>query len=281
MLFCLGFSNALAQFTSSIQGVVTDGAGRLFQKRRFAYNGQRSWPLRGHLERRALSRAEPGTGHLSRGGGDEGIRARGTASVPLGISETLRADFTLKIGELVDQVTVTGEIAQVETERGRISARIEPVKLKELPMNGRNLFSLLAFPNRVSSAGTLGDVSRVFLRAGRLVLRRDLAATYANGQRRESNTFSLDGSNTNSPYSNGSNITPNADSIEEVRVVSNNFSAVDGRGSAARIQVISKAGSNSFHGGVSEYFQNNTLSSRNVFETNGVSVFRRTSSGTT
>jgi hypothetical protein len=62
-------------------------------------------------------------------------------------------------------------------------------------------------------------------------------------------------------------------------VVSNNFSAVDGRGSAARIQVISKAGSNSFHGGVSEYFQNNTLSSRNVFETNGVSVFRRNQFG--
>src|SRR4029450_4814489 len=67
--------------------------------------------------------------------------------------------------------------------------------------------------------------------------------------------------------------------IEEIRVVSNNFSAADGRGAGARIQVISKVGTNSVHGGVSHYFQNNTLASRNVFETNGVSVFRRNQFG--
>jgi hypothetical protein len=74
----------------------------------------------------------------------------------LGISETVRADFVLKIGDLVDQVTVTDQIAAVETEAGRISARIEPVKLKELPMNGRNLFSLLAFQPGVTGRGLAG-----------------------------------------------------------------------------------------------------------------------------
>ncbi|MCU1325636.1 MAG: Cna domain protein, partial [Bryobacterales bacterium] len=67
--------------------------------------------------------------------------------------------------------------------------------------------------------------------------------------------------------------------IEEVRVVSNNFSATEGRSSGARIQMISKSGTNAVHGGVSHYFQNNTLASRNVFESKGVSVFRRNQFG--
>src|SRR5262249_42684909 len=182
-------------------------------------------------------------------------------------------------GDVVDQVTVSEQIAQVETEAGRISARIEPVKLKELPMNGRNLFSLLAFQPGVVGWGLSGTFRGSSSAQADSFSGETSPQTYANGQRREANTFSLDDNNTNSPYSNGSNITPNADSIEEVRVVSNNFSAAEGRSVGARIQVISKAGTNTFHGGVSHYFHNNTLSSRNVFETNGVSVFRRNQFG--
>ena len=62
-------------------------------------------------------------------------------------------------------------------------------------------------------------------------------------------------------------------------MVSNNFSATEGRSTGARVQMISKAGSNTLHGGTSYYFQNNTLSSRTVFETNGVPVFRRNQFG--
>jgi hypothetical protein len=281
VLSCFGLSSALAQFTSSIQGVVTDAAGAAVPEAVVRVTNVASG-----VGRAAVTSNEGLYRVLNLGPGTyrvevamKGFAPAERPTVPLGISETLRADFTLKIGEVVDQVTVTGEIAQVETEEGRISARIEPVKLKELPMNGRNLFSLLAFQPGVIGRGLSGTFRGASSAQADSFSGETSPQTYANGQRRESNTFSLDGSNTNSPYSNGSNITPNADSIEEVRVVSNNFSAVDGRGSAARIQVISKAGSNSFHGGVSEYFQNNTLSSRNVFETNGVSVFRRNQFG--
>src|SRR5690606_7269487 len=101
----------------------------------------------------------------------------------------------------------------------------------------------------------------------------------AGGQDRSSNTFTLDDNITNSPYSNGTNLTPNADSVEEVRVTANNFSAEDGRGAAARVQIISKSGSNELHGGLSYFFQNNTLSARNVFESGKVPVFRRNQFG--
>src|SRR4029453_7679114 len=91
---------------------------------------------------------------------------------------------------------------------------------------------------------------------------------YASGQRTEANSFTVDDSSVNSAARGGiTNLTPNADSVEEVRVVANNFSAVDGRNSGAQIQVITKGGTNDFHGSASHYFRNNTLSARNVFET--------------
>jgi len=281
VLFCLSLSSAMAQFTSAIQGVVTDASGSAVPEAIVHVTnvasgvGRQATTSNDGLYR--VINLGPGTYRVNVA--VPGFAPAERPIVPLGISETLRADFVLKVGELVDQVTVTEQITQVSTEEGRISARIEPIKLTELPMNGRNLFSLLAFQPGVIGRGLSGTFRGSSSAQADSFSGETSPQTYANGQRRESNIFSIDGSNTNSPYSNGSNLTPNADSVEEVRVVSNNFSAVDGRGSAARIQVISKAGNNTFHGGVSEYFQNNTLASRNVFETNGVSVFRRNQFG--
>ena len=281
VLCCLSLSSAMAQFTSAIQGVVTDASGAAVPEAVVYVTNVATG-----VAREAITSTEglyrvpnlgPGTYRV-----EVAVKGFGPAerpSVPLGISETLRADFLLKVGGLVDQVTVSEQITQVATEEGRISARIEPVKLKELPMNGRNVFSLLAFQPGVTGRGLSGTFRGASSAQADSFSGETSPQTNANGQRRETNTFTLDDSNINSPFSNGSNLTPNADSIEEIRVVSNNFSATDGRGAGARIQVISKVGTNALHGGVSEYFQNNTLASRNVFETNGVSVFRRNQFG--
>src|SRR6266446_2341283 len=266
VLFCLSLSSAMAQFTSAIQGVVTDASGSAVPEAIVHVTnvasgvGRQATTSNDGLYR--VINLGPGTYRVNVA--VPGFAPAERPSVPLGISETLRADFVLKVGELVDQVTVSEQIAQVATEEGRISARIEPVKLKELPMNGRNVFSLLAFQPGVTGRGLSGTFRGASSAQADSFSGETSPQTYANGQRRESNTFSLDGSNTNSPYSNGSNLTPNADSVEEVRVVSNNFSASEGRSAGARIQMISKAGTNAFHGGTGYYFTNNTLASRNV-----------------
>jgi hypothetical protein len=281
LLFCITLSTAMAQYNSSIQGVVTDPSGAAVPEAVVHVTDVASGVVReASTSNEGLYRVP----NLGPGAYRVEVAAKGFGpaerpDVALGISQTVRADFVLKIGGLIDQVTVTGEVSQVETEAGRISARIEPVKLKELPMNGRNVFSLLAFQPGVTGRGLAGTFRGTSSAQADSFSGETSPQTNANGQRREANTFSLDDANTNSPFSNGSNITPSADSIEEIRVVSNNFSAVDGRGAGARIQVISKMGSNSFRGGLSEYFQNNTLASRNVFETNGLSVFRRNQFG--
>jgi hypothetical protein len=91
---------------------------------------------------------------------------------------------------------------------------------------------------------------------------------YASGQESTANSFTIDDTSVNSvAYGGAVNTVPNSESIEEIRVVSNNFSAEEGRNPGARIQVIAKHSTNSFHGTLSYYNQNGALSARNVFAT--------------
>ena len=157
-LFCFCASSAMAQFTSAIQGVVTDASGAVIPAAVVHVTNVDSGVAReARTSNEGLYRVinlGPGTYRVK-----VAVKGFGPAerpSVPLGISETLRADFVLKVGDVVDQVTVADQITQVATEEGRISARIEPIKLKELPLNGRNPFSLLAFQPGVTGRGLSG-----------------------------------------------------------------------------------------------------------------------------
>jgi hypothetical protein len=272
---------ASAQFNSSIQGVVTDASSAIVPGATVTVTNTATGVARqATTSDDGLYRVTNlGSGSYRVSVEFEGFRTAERPSVVLGITETVRADFALEVGSLVDQVTVNESIAQVETESGRISGRIESIKLTELPMNGKNLFSLLAFQPGVTGRGLSGTFRGAQSAPADSFSGETSPSINAGGQDRSSNTFTLDDNITNSPYTNGTNLTPNADSVEEVRVTANNFSAEDGRGAAARVQIISKSGGNELHGGLSYFFQNNTLSARNVFESGSVPVFRRNQFG--
>src|SRR4051794_10142116 len=146
MLFLFSLSSAMAQFTSAIQGVVTDPSGAAIAEAVIHVTNVASGVAReATTSNDGLYRVTNlGAGTYRVNVAVKGFGPAERPDVPLGITQTLRVDFALKIGDVVDQVTVNDQVTQVATEEGRISARIEPVKLKELPMNGRNLFSLLA-----------------------------------------------------------------------------------------------------------------------------------------
>ena len=136
-----------------------------------------------------------------------------------------------------------------------------------MPLSGRNLYNLIALQPGVTGKGVSASISGgggaddSF--AGESAPRMN-----ASGQRDEANNYTVDDTSTNGVARGGiTNLTPNTESVEEVRVVSNNFSAVDGRSPGAQIQVITKAGTNQFRGSGSYYFQGDQLTAKNVFET--------------
>jgi hypothetical protein len=81
------------------------------------------------------------------------IRTAEKKNIPVGIGETVSINFALEVGAISERITVGAAVAQVETEQGRISGRIDTQQLKELPLNGRNLYSLIALQPRVTGRG--------------------------------------------------------------------------------------------------------------------------------
>ncbi len=193
-------------------------------------------------------------------------------AVTVGISEVVRLDVTLEVSGVQESVTVTTSAPVVETEQGRVSGRVDRLQLQEMPLSGRNLYNLIALQPGVTGKGVSASISGGG-GADDSFAGESAPRINASGQRDEANSYTVDDTSTNGVARGGiTNLTPNTESVEEVRVVSNNFSAVDGRSPGAQVQVITKAGTNQFRGSGSYYYQSDALTAKNVFEAVGAEV---------
>ena len=267
-----------AQYSSSIQGIVSDRSGAVIPGASVTVVNEatgvaRSITTTGDGFFRVV---DLGPGKYDVAVNRSGFQTSEQKGVLLAGSETVRVNVTLELGSVSEKISVEAQVPQVETEQGRISGNITAQELRELPLNGRNLYNVLALEPGVSGRG----LASTFGAGGGGTNNDSFAAEnqpemYASGQRVESNSYMIDDMSVNSLARGGvANLTPNPDSVAEVRVVANNFSAVNGRGSGGQVEMISKSGTNSLHGGASEFFQNNSLADRNEFESS-VPVFRR------
>jgi hypothetical protein len=170
-------------------------------------------------------------------------------------------NITLSVGQVTESVTVTGnEIPAIDTESGVIGGTVTSQQIQALPSFGRDVFQLVqlapgAFgdasrnPNGDSSAqpgnagpGGSGGGTGVFATENR-------PQVTINGGRQDSNNVTLDGINiTSVSWGSAAIITPNEDSVKEVRVVTNEYDAESGRFAGGQIQVISQSGTNQYHG---------------------------------
>lgn len=260
---------ALAQFSGAIQGTITDSQKALVANAIVTVTHTASG-----VTRESITSSDGVFRVLSLGPGayrvqvvKPGFLTAQRESVAVGISETVRLDVTLDVSGVEESVTVTTNDAVVETEQGRVSGRVDRLQLQEMPLSGRNLYNLIALQPGVTGKGVSASISGGG-GADDSFAGESAPRINASGQRDEANSYTVDDTSTNGVARGGiTNLTPNTESVEEVRVVSNNFSAVDGRSTGAQVQVITKAGTNQFRGSGSYYFQNDKLSARNVFET--------------
>jgi hypothetical protein len=256
-----------AQFSSAIQGTVTDTTSAAVPAAKVTLKNVDTGILRETLTSTEgfylISSLGPGTYTLTVE--KPGFASAERSSVVLGISQTSKLDVALSVGAVSERVDVAATIGLLETEQGRVSGQITETHIKELPINGRNVLNLIAIQpgivGRGLSAGLYsGGGSDSF--SG-----ETQPSVFANGQRFEGNNYTLDDTNTNGEARNGvTNIVPNSEAVEEVRITANNFSAVDGRNPGAQVQMLTKAGTNQFHGVGAYYFVNDRLASRGIFD---------------
>ena len=268
LLLLLAPRPASAQFSGVIQGTITDG-----QKAVVVDAVVMVTNIQSGVTRESVTTSDGVFRILSLGPGayrveviKPGFLNALRESVNVGISDTVRLDFTLEVSGVQESVTVTTTAPLVETEQGRVSGRVDRLQLQEMPLSGRNLYNLIALQPGVTGKGVSASISGGG-GADDSFAGESAPRINASGQRDEANNYTVDQTSTNGVARGGiTNLTPNTESVEEVRVVSNNFSAVDGRSPGAQIQVITKAGTNQFRGSGSYYYQGDQLSAKNVFE---------------
>ena len=259
---------AHAQFSGVIQGTITDS-----QKAVVADAVVMVTNLQSGVTRESVTTSDGVFRVLSLGPGTYRVEAVKPGfltalreSIAVAVSETVRVDFTLEVSGLKESVTVTTQAPLVETEQGRVSGRVDRTQLQEMPLSGRNLYNLIALQPGVTGKGVSASISGGG-GADDSFAGESAPRINASGQRDEANNYTVDQTSTNGVARGGiTNLTPNTESVEEVRVVSNNFSAVDGRSPGAQVQVITKSGTNQFRGSGSYYFQGDQLTAKNVFE---------------
>ena len=193
----------------------------------------------------------------------QGFKKTVNSGLELHVNENLVANLTLEVGAMSDTVTVTADSVQVETRSGDVSSLIAEKQVTELPLDGRNYAALVTMVPGVSPA--LGGNFAV--RGTGLDSHIDMSV---NGNQSNANLWTVDGVNNMDVGSNGTLLVfPSIDSIAEFRVERNSFSAEFGQAQGAVINLITKGGTNRFHGTGFEFLRNDALNATDFFLNTG------------
>ncbi|HTP34123.1 MAG TPA: TonB-dependent receptor [Candidatus Acidoferrales bacterium] len=176
--------------------------------------------------------------------------------VEINVGAAITVDFSLPTGQVSEQVQVTAETSALQTEGSNTGGVMENRQLVDLPINGRDYarFSLL-MPGAIARSNYIADLA-------------------FNGLHTVHNQFAIDGvdaTRVDQPYmSNGYErgarlLTGSLDTIAEFRVQTSNYQAQYGRSAGTNINIVSKSGTNNFHGTLFEFFRNSELDAKNFF----------------
>jgi hypothetical protein len=176
-------------------------------------------------------------------------------------------DASLQVGGATDTVSVSDETLHVETIGTQLGQVITGGEMTAVPLLGRSFTDLLSLQPGVAPAtsitsSTVQDVGATTLSPSGTL---NPGTISVNGQREFANYFSVNGSDVEEDVNAGTAIIPNLDAIAEFRIVTSNFDAEYGEFSGGQISVITKSGSNRFHGGAFNFLRNTDLDARNYF----------------
>jgi hypothetical protein len=266
-----------AQFSSGIEGTVTDPSGALVPNATVVIKNLATGVSQSHETSTAgyyrFTLLPASVYELTATA--SGFKTTVQENIRLDIASVRTVNITLELGTATTEVTVTAAPPPVESSQGRVSGLIEQSKVEDLPLVGRNFFTLVVLTPGVTGLPSGGGQSYAQA-TGDIFTTEYGVALNANGQRGMSNNFAVDSGSTNNVAHGGlTNFSPNADSVQEVRVSTNNFSAESGRNSSVNVNTVTKQGTNVFHGTVSWFHTDNALQSRNIFQLPTGPVFRR------
>src|SRR5208282_1509463 len=210
----------------------------------------------------------------------EGFKTAVEAAFKLDINQVVRVDFTLVVGSVHEQVIVTAAEPQVESETSSIGQVIDESRVHQLPLNGRNFMTLAYLSPGVNigpaSTGSTGNVQQGNIPEDE----RGNGSIQVNGLWATNNNYLLNGFDNNEQQIGFELIEPPIDAIQEFKVQTNNFGADIGKGGAV-VNVVTKSGTNRFHGSAFEFLRNSSMDAKNFFDASDAPIppFKRNEFG--
>jgi len=180
-----------------------------------------------------------------------------------------RLDFTLALAG-PDLVSVDVTTARLQVEAADSGSTLDRSRIERLPLNRRGFLQLALL-----TPGAMPPVQDSELSS------RGSFATHVNGGREEFNNFLLDGVDNNDLYTNRYVLEPSVDTIQEFKITAGSYSAEYGRSAGAQVNVITRGGSNEWHGLAYEYFRNRALDAANYFDGGTTNKYARNQFGGT
>jgi hypothetical protein len=200
-----------------------------------------------------------------------GFKTTRRADIILQVNDALVIDVTLQVGQKTETVEVQSNALHVETSNTQMGEVIEGKTMTAVPLVTRSYTDLLALqPGVVSqTSGMTGAYAGNFLSATFAIPQvsgsLDAGQLSVNGQREGANGFILNGVTVQEQGFSGAGAIPNLDSIAEFRILTNNFDAEYGNYSGGQINVVTKSGTNEWHGNAFEFLRNTNLDAANFF----------------
>ena len=256
-----------AQATGQVSGIVSDPAGQVVPGVRIELTSTATAQVRTAMTGQdgvyAFPLVNPGTYQVK--ATFTGFKTTIVEKVEVLVNSTSRVDVHLAVGGVVEEVTVTGSSPLVETGNATLGTVVEHQAIVDLPLNGRNFAQLgTLIPGVIAAPAALGGANGNATPGG---LGNSTGSFNVNGMRNQSNSFLLDGAPNNDSFNSGFVMRPPPDAIEEFKIMTHSYDAQYGRSAGAIVNVVTRSGTNMWHGSVWEFNREAALAAKNYFAT--------------
>ena len=190
-----------------------------------------------------------------------GFKKTAQTGITLLVNEVLTLNMTLQVGAIQEVVLVTSEAPLVDTTSTQLGAIVDDRSIVQLPLNARDMYQFVQLqPGVQTQAKANASDPNGFLGG------ENAGAVSVNGARGRANNFSVNGGDANDQFLNLPAVQPAPDSVQEFRVLTNTFDAEFGRNSGSVVNLVTKSGTNRYHGNLYEFVRNTILNTRNYFQ---------------
>src|SRR2546425_994766 len=255
----IGIPSFAQKITATIRGTVTDSTGGVVPGANVTVRGENTGVTRSTVTNASgvYSFPELQVGTYTVEVAISGFKTSVVKGVALNVADDRAVNVKLETGAMSESITVEVPAVAVQTIGGEVAGLVTGEQVRELPLNGRNFLQLTTLMPGVSQADDFNTKDRGLM---------SHISVSVSGSGPGGNMWTVDGANNNDVGSNQTILVfPSVDAIDEFKVHRNSYGAEFGGAAGAQVNIVTRGGSNEFHGSAYYFGRNEKLASKDYF----------------